>query len=63
MALGLYSHNGIVKLGMCVDETTMKDPKVFMKLFEETLGEVLAGNKSAWIKLIIWCIFYSRLIS
>ncbi|CDW75466.1 ws dgat mgat [Stylonychia lemnae] len=45
VSLGLYSHNGIVKLGTCVDDATMKDSKQFLKLFEETLDEVLMNKQ------------------
>jgi len=42
VSMAIYSHNGIIKLGITADDAMMKDPKVFIELFEDTMDEVLS---------------------
>ena len=44
ISIGLYSHNGIVKLGICADEAQMKNPIEFVEIFEQTMTEVLTKS-------------------
>ena len=40
-SFSLYSHNGIMKFGVTTDVARVADPQLLVRLFEETLSEML----------------------